>query len=90
MAEKVGMPTFSGVKESMISYGLGFLGGLAYELSTAIFGTGLVGGIAGAGIAGSTIKGVKGEIIATILGFQTVIGAVGQASQSAQTQRSGI
>lgn len=74
--EKVGVPTFSGVKESMISYALGLGGGLLYGISTAIVGSGLIGGLLGAGIAGAAIKGVRGEIISTVLGFQTVIGAM--------------
>lgn len=75
MPEKVGVPSVSGVKESMISYALGMGGGLVYGISTSIFGSGLIGGLIGAGIAGSTIKGVKGEIIATVLGFQTIMSA---------------
>lgn len=82
--EKIGVPTFSGIKESMIAYALGLGGGLVYGLSTALFGSGLIGGLLGAGIAGATIKGVRGEIISTVLGFQTVVGSMGQ-SASAET-----
>jgi len=80
--EKVGVPTFSGIKESMISYGLGAGGGILYGLSTSIFGNGLVGGLLGAGIAGAAIKGVRGEILATILGFQTIIAAMSSGNDS--------
>lgn len=80
--EKVGVPTFGGIKESMINYALGLGGGLLYGLSTSILGSGLFGGLLGAGIAGAAIKGVRGEIIATMLGFQTVMGAMSSASAS--------
>ena len=87
--EKVGVPTFSGIKESMISYALGLGGGLLYGISTSIFGSGLIGGLLGAGIAGAAIKGVRGEIISTVLGFQTVVSAVSGATsaQNTSTQR---
>jgi hypothetical protein len=85
--EKFGTPTVSGVKESMIDYGIGFGGGLLYAISTAIFGSGIIGGLAGAGIAGSVVKGVKGEIIATVLGFQTAISAFSAPSNSSANTR---
>jgi len=69
------MPTVSGFKGSMIDYGLGLAGGLVYALSTAFTGSGLLGGLLGAGLAGSIIKGTRGTAIATVLGFQTIIGA---------------
>lgn len=84
--EKVGVPTFSGIKESMISYALGLGGGVLYGLSTAIFGSGLIGGLLGAGIAGAAIKGVRGEIISTVLGFQTVVAGMSGASASASSE----
>lgn len=86
--DKVGVPTVSGLKNSMISYALGLGGGLLYSLSVAIFGSGLIGGLLGAGIAGATIKGTRGEIIATVLGFQSVIGASTSSSTSADTLNS--
>jgi len=84
--EKVGVPTFSGIKESMISYALGLGGGLLYGISTSIFGSGLIGGLLGAGIAGAAIKGVRGEIIATVLGFQTVVASMSGAASASSTQ----
>lgn len=71
MAEKIGLPSASGIKDSFISYAVGAGGGLLFGLSSALFGSGLLGGLAGTAIAGSMIKGVRGEIIATNLGFQT-------------------
>ena len=84
--ERVGVPTFSGIKESMISYALGLGGGLLYGISTSIFGSGLIGGLLGAGIAGAAIKGVRGEIIATVLGFQTVVASMSGAASASSTQ----
>ncbi len=84
--EKVGVPTFSGIKESMISYALGLGGGILYGLSSAIFGSGLLGGLLGAGIAGAAIKGVRGEIISTVLGFQTAVGSMTASNASASSE----
>ena len=69
------MPSVSGVKDAVIDWSLGLGGGLLYALSVGFTGSGLIGGLIGAGIAGSVIKGGRGTAIATILGFQTVVGA---------------
>ena len=82
MAEKVGMPTVSGIKESMITYGLGLGGGLVFALSSAFTGSGLIGGLLGAGLAGSIIKGSRGEAIATMLGFQTVVSSMNNTTSA--------
>ena len=76
MANKVGMPTMGGVKESAIDFVVGAGGGVAFALSQAFLGSGLVGGLAGAAVAGAVIKGVRGTVIATMLGFQSVMGAI--------------
>lgn len=79
------MPTVSGFKNSMLDYGIGLGGGLLFALSTAFTGSGLLGGLIGAGLAGSVIKGNRGETIATILGFQTIVSQANNASASAPT-----
>ena len=83
--EKIGMPTVSGVKNAAIDYAVGIGGGLLYALSVGFTGSGLFGGLLGAGIAGSVIKGARGTAIATILGFNTIVGAA--SSQSASASR---
>ena len=57
MPEKIGMPSVSGVRNSAVDYALGAGGGLLYALSVGFTGSGLLGGLIGAGIAGSVIKG---------------------------------
>lgn len=84
--ERIGTPTVSGVKDSMIDYAVGLGGGILYSLSTAITGSGLIGGLVGAGIAGSVLKGGRGVAIATILGFQTIVGSATSAQAAPQTQ----
>ena len=76
LPEKIGMPSVSGVRNSAVDYALGAGGGLLYALSVGFTGSGLLGGLIGAGIAGSVIKGSRGTAIATILGFQTVMGSL--------------
>lgn len=81
---KVGVPTMGSLKGALGDYIVGAGGGLLYALSTAFTGSGLLGGLIGAGIAGSVIKGARGTTIATILGFQTIVsGSLGGASASA-------
>lgn len=81
--KNIGTPTVTGMTDSAIDYGVGLAGGLVYALSTAFTGSGLLGGLIGAGLAGSVIKGTRGTVIATVLGFQTIIGAASQASAPA-------
>ena len=80
MAEtKVGMPTMAGGQSSLMDYAVGLGGGVIYALSQALTGSGLLGGLIGAGIAGSVVKGARGTAIATILGFQSIVGTISQA-----------
>ena len=77
------MPSVSGIKNAVVDYAVGMGGGLLYALSVGFTGSGLLGGLIGAGIAGSVIKGERGAAIATILGFQTIAGmATSNASAS--------
>lgn len=75
----IGVPTVGGLKSAMTSYAYGVGGGIVYSLTTNIFGSGFLGSLASAAIAGSVIKGVRGEIIATILGFNGVLSAMSGA-----------
>jgi len=84
------MPTVSGVKDSMIDYAVGLGGGLIYALSTGFTGSGLLGGLIGAGLAGSVVKGTRGTAIATVLGFQTIISAAGQQASASEPQATGV
>lgn len=80
MTTAIGTPTVSGLKGAFIDYGVGMLGGLLFAISSGLTGSGLLGGLLGAGLAGSVIKGERGTAIATILGFQTLVGGISQAN----------
>lgn len=88
--EKVGVPTVRGVKDAAVDYAVGLGGGVVYAISAALFGSGMLGGLLGAGVAGATIKGARGTAIATILGFQTIVGSMmmGAGAASGATSRS--
>lgn len=90
MSAQIGVPTVSGVKGAMFDYGYGLAGGLAYSLITAFTGSGLLGGAVGAALVGAMVKGQKGEMLATILGFQTVVGTANAAASSASSAGSGV
>lgn len=70
----IAVPTVSRIQTSLTNYGIGGVAGLAYRFTTNLVGSGLVGGAVAAALAGSIVKGDKGEIIATMLGFQTGLG----------------
>ena len=84
MSAKVGVPTVGGVKSSMTDYAYGAGGGILYSLASSITGSGLIGGLVSAGLAGSMIKGERGKMIATMLGFMTIAGGMGQQAAPAQ------
>lgn len=84
------MPSGSGIKESLIDYGLGAGGGIVYALSTALTGSGLLGGLLGATLAGSIIKGTRGTAIATMLGFMTIVGGLNQPQPAASQSDAGV
>lgn len=82
MGEHVGTPTVSGLKTGAIDFALGAGGGLLVKVSQAVFGNGFLGALAGAGLAAGVIKGVKGEILAVVLGFESVMGGRGGSSSA--------
>ncbi len=63
----VGVPTVKGIGSSFKDFGVGALGGLIFLLAYKLFG--VLGIIAAPLIAGSMIKGNRGEVISTIAGF---------------------
>ena len=69
-----------------MDFGVGLAGYLVYALITAFTGSGLLGGLIGAGLAGSVIKGNRGTTIATVLGFQALMGAAGQAQAAPEEE----
>jgi hypothetical protein len=81
------MPSVGGIKDAMIDYGVGLGGGLLFALSTAFTGSGLIGGLIGAGIAGSVLKGGRGTAVATILGFNTIVSAASSQASPEPAQQ---
>lgn len=90
MSEKagtIGVPSVKGMKNAFIDFLCGAGGGLAYALTSGIFGSGLIGLLAAPVLAGSIIKGERGTALATIAGFMLFAG-LGSAS-TAQASSSG-
>ena len=88
MAEgKVGVPSLKGIKGAFGDFAYGAIGGAAYGLTTAIFGSGFLGLLAAPVIAGSVIKGERGTIISTVAGFLALASlfAGGAEAGSAET-----
>ena len=70
MAE-IGIPSVSGVQGALVAFGVGGVGGVVYTMAANLLGNSLIGGAVAAALAGSVVKGAKGDVIATIAGFQT-------------------
>ena len=70
MAVGIGVPNASGFKGALMGYLYGAGGALVYKFSSQFLGSGLLGSVASAALAGAVIKGEEGKIIATVLGFQ--------------------
>lgn len=78
----VGVPTMKGIGGSFKDFGVGLLGGLLFLLSYQIFGG--LGVIAAPLLAGSMIKGERGQILSTMSGFMLVAMALfGQSNANA-------
>lgn len=65
------VPTVRGVRSGLENYGVGAVGGLVYRLATRFLGNNVIGGALSAALAGSVVKGSKGDAIAVMAGFQT-------------------
>ena len=89
ISKAVGPPSVGGIKDAAIDFGLGAGGGLVYAVSTAVTGSGLLGGLVGAALAGSILKGPRGTVVATMLGFMTILGGLG-APAAASSQDPGV
>jgi hypothetical protein len=73
MPEKiVSVPTVKGIGAAFKDFGIGALGGLVFILALKIFGP--LGILAAPLLTGSTLKGDKGTLIATVAGFMLVAG----------------
>lgn len=83
-SKMVGVPTMKGIGSSFKDFGLGAVGGLLFLIVYQIFGA--IGVLAAPLIAGSMIKGERGQIISTMAGFLVialgVLGASGGSSSN--------
>ena len=80
MATGVGVPTVKGFMSSVGDYAYGLGGGAVYTLVSQYTGSGLIGGGVAAALAGTIIRGTRGEVIATMAGFAAggeLLGLVG-------------
>ena len=66
----VEVPTMKGISGSFKDFGIGLLGGLIFLVAYRLFGG--LGILAAPLIAGSMIKGAKGETISTMSGFMVM------------------
>ena len=90
MPKSIGVPTMGGVKASLIDYAYGAGGGLVYSLASSLLGSSFIGSLASAAIAGSVIKGIRGEMIATMLGFMGILSAMGGAQGTSTGSSQGV
>jgi len=86
-ANPIAVPSVKGVKGAVTDYGLGAAGGLVFGLSRMILGSGFLGSLIAAAVAGSAIKGTRGETIATVSGYMAMADLFGGAGASAAPAR---
>jgi hypothetical protein len=79
----IGVPSVRGMKDAFIDYAVGAGGGLLMALSRSIFGNGLIGSLAAPVLAGSIIKGSRGQILATVAGYSLFAGGGSAPAASA-------
>lgn len=80
MEKSIGIPSARGMKSAFTDFAIGAGGGLVYTLAQALFGSGLIGALAAPVLAGSIIKGSRGQILSTIAGFTLLSSAMGVSS----------
>ncbi len=82
----VGVPSARTMGQSFGHYAKGAMGGAIQGLVSGMTGNKLIGSLAGPLVAGSMIKGVSGDVIATVAGMQIgqalVSGGLGGGSKS--------
>jgi len=87
MSEKkgaIGIPTVKGLGSTFKSFGIGVIGGLVFLLAYQLFG--FLGVLAAPLLAGTMIKGERGETIATMSGFLLLaIGVMGMSQSSSSS-----
>ena len=79
----VAVPNARGLMDAGGDYAYGLVGGVIYDAASKFTGSGLVGSAIAAVVAGSVIKGTRGEVIAVMAGFaaagsEEVQGVVGR------------
>lgn len=78
MADKaIGVPTVGGIKSTAEDALLGAAAGAIFALSQQLFGKGWIGAIVGILLAGTVIKGDRGQDVVTILGALGAISMFG-------------
>lgn len=79
----IGVPSVRGMKGAFTDAAVGAGGGLAYGITQALLGSGLIGSIISTVVAGSMVKGVRGTALATIAGFMAGQGLFGAPTTGA-------
>ena len=79
----VGVPNARGMMDAVGDYAYGLAGGVVYDTAAKYTGSGLIGSALAAILAGSVVKGTRGEVIAVMAGFaaagsEEVQGVVGR------------
>lgn len=69
MPNSIGVPTARSMGSAFADYGAGFAGGAVYSFIAGLLGNGLLGSLAAPLVAGSVIKGVRGQVLSTVAGF---------------------
>lgn len=81
----VGVPSVKGMQSAFGDFAVGSLGGLAYSITKALFGSGWIGALAAALMAGSVVKGPRGTALSTVAGFQLFSDALGGGAARGST-----
>ena len=70
MNNSVGVPTASSMGNAFGDFGVGLAGGAVYSFVSNLLGNGILGYLAAPVLAGSVIKGPRGQVISTLAGFR--------------------
>lgn len=65
----IGVPTGGGIGRSLTNWGMGVVGGIAFNLIGGFTGSGIIASALTAALTGAIVRGSAGETIATVAGF---------------------
>jgi len=90
MEKTVSVPSVSGLKGAATDYAVGGIGGLIFAITSGMFGSGFIGSLLAAMMAGSVVKGNRGQTLATMAGYTGIASLVSGGGNGGNADDTGV